>query len=511
MRRALGWIGCASIALGILYNRWTGALVWPNPVLDEHARRSIWLIQGLCIALGTAVLLGRARLAELFTRGLFSAGDRALRRILGIGIVLRIVVFVFQRPHNNDPHLEVVRYIIENGRLPNSWELPMSFQPPLYYLLAVPWALVGPDKVVQLFSLLLSLGNLALLYLLISRTPLLRSDRARGHAMLFAAILPQFVLFGNFISNDAPSYLLGNLTILQAFRYLENPSRRNLLWLSLLPGIGSLIKGSTLAFLPVLSAVILLSGLRRKAPILRIAGSLALFAAIAITLGSYKFIENKIEIGQFVSDQEVLQRDWIADQSGFYLDPGSLISFNLPKLLRYPVDGEHTNHCLPLILYGTFWYSYIQESDFNETRAQIVSAMPRALYVFGLLPTFLLLAGAWSWIRHRLRLREFLHGTDEQHRVGMQAAVAAVLLLAYLGLVVTWGLKHDAYSFFQARLLFPAFFSIAILLGWGVEATTSRSEPRARTLDLALCTGYGLFFIYFVVEIAGTVVRWVAP
>src|SRR5438094_984755 len=99
-----------------------------------------------------------------------------LRSALLAGIALRLLVFVFLRPINNDGHYAIVRYTAMMLAVPptNTYVdsqtmgrvyLDQSYQPPLYYVLAVPWEWAGGIKTVQFFSVALSCLNLYFLYL----------------------------------------------------------------------------------------------------------------------------------------------------------------------------------------------------------------------------------------------------------------------------------------------------------------------------------------------------------
>ena len=171
-------------------------------------------------------------------------------------------------------------------------------------MLAAPLAAIGPIKLVQSLSLLLSLFNLYLLYRLIKTTHLLSDYRARCHALLLTSILPQFVLFSLFVSNDGLSFAIGTLCYIQAFRYIDRPARSNLVLLGAVLGIGLLTKGTFLAFGPVLVAVVLLTELRKNVGGTRVAGALALFFACFLVIGSYKYVENTIQFGRPVPTAE---------------------------------------------------------------------------------------------------------------------------------------------------------------------------------------------------------------
>jgi hypothetical protein len=82
------------------------------------------------------------------------------------GIALRILVFIFLAPLNNDVgHLDVIKYIVAHHALPSVTAGQMCFQPPLHYLLAAPFRdITGNAKGVQILSLVLSIFTLLVFY-----------------------------------------------------------------------------------------------------------------------------------------------------------------------------------------------------------------------------------------------------------------------------------------------------------------------------------------------------------
>src|ERR1039458_3765981 len=109
---------------------------------------------------------------------------RRSRYLLAAGILLRVVVFVFLAPLNNDDHGEVIKFLVDHGRLANVSELLQAQHPPLYYLLAAPvLKFTGNYKLVQLLSLWFSIGTLLVLHHLIWRAGLIADTRAHTYAM----------------------------------------------------------------------------------------------------------------------------------------------------------------------------------------------------------------------------------------------------------------------------------------------------------------------------------------
>lgn len=498
--RRLLFVGVASIICGLVLNEWLlTSFLSSDGVIDSNARISIWLVDAILVAAGLALILLRHRLHF----ALFRETGRTLQYILIAGIALRVLVYIFLNPENNDPHLEVVEYIVANGTVPTSDKLVLSWHPPLYYLMAAPLAAIGTAKLVQALSLILSVANFALIYSLVRRTNLFKQDWTRVHVLLFTALLPQFVVFGNFISNDALVFLVGTLIFLQIFRYVEQPTRKNVYVLAILCGIGLLTKGSLLAFLPVTLGMLLVVELRKSSTAGQKAVVIGTFCLITTVLGSYKFVENTVNFGKpmlSIEDDTTGVHNWIRRQPKTYQGWESMVDFNLGTLMAHPFLSEHAIHSVPLLLYATFWYSYIPESNFNATRDYPLSVLPRTIYIFGLVPTVLMVTGIANVLwRNRTPLKHF-HASTSIFNRHLKESVLVIILVMNFMLVLIWGLKHNAWSFFQGRLLFPSFLALAFSLGWGLERITQWRAVLQPVFILGLYLTYALLLCYFGVE-----------
>ncbi|MCM3901539.1 MAG: glycosyltransferase family 39 protein, partial [Pyrinomonadaceae bacterium] len=422
-----------------------------------------------------------------------------MKLVLIAGILLRIVVFLFQTPYYYDPHFGVIKWIIEHTALPRSDQAyNLGFHPPLYYLLAVPLAIVGPVKVVQGLSLLLSIANYYLLFRIIKTTPLLRNDVTKFHVLLFAAVLPQFVIHGNFVSNDTLAYLVGTLTFLQAFAYIDRPTGRRLSILGVVLGIGLLTKGTLIAFVPPLVLLVVMMGIRQQFTIRQHIGTMLLFCSIAGVVGSYKFVQNTIHFGRPIVVYNV-NPHWLYRQQGTYQGLRSLVDVNLFKLVQNPYLSEHTRHSIPLLFYATFWPSYISgESNFDTAR--LYTRLSRTIYLAGLLPTLLAILGVGTclWRNRSLELLTLSHDVFAQR---VKEKVVLLLFVFNLALVITAGLKIDVWSCFHARYLFPSFLAILLFLGWGLEAIVRWRAWLRPGLLVGLCALSGILTCYYAIEI----------
>jgi hypothetical protein len=507
--------GTSSIRLGLFLlgllligNEWALARLFsPDGSIHPAALTAIRVTDGIVLVIAAALLALRPRLN--LNPGRFLASletGRALRAALVIGLVMRVAVFAVQRPENNDPHLEVIQYIFEERALPAADLMLMAFHPPLYYLLAAPWLAFQSAKVVQVFSLLLSLANFLLLYRLARATSLLQSPMARLHAVLFLALLPQFIIFGNFVSNDTLAYLLGTVIALAALHYADNPTPRSLLYLSAAAGLGLLTKSSFLAFLPGLTLLLYFTGRNAGFTLRQQAATLIVFGLFCTVFGGYKFLENHLAFDTAFPDAETLHHGYVERQSGTVQGIGSLLDFNLVKLIRHPFLDQPTIHSVPLLLYGTFWYGYIPESNFMATRYFPFNLLPRAIIVLGLVPTLLIAAGLVAYLHTFQPFRRLPTASGAELADSLKATALTLFLLGNFGLVVLWGLINDAWSFFQGRLIFPSILSIALALGWGYQALTGWRPQWRAGLDALLLLNCTALVSYMIAEVAKQII-----
>lgn len=491
--------GAAGIALlaSIAANERALAALAPDGLLEPATRLLVRAGQGALALLALGLWLGRARLARLFARD-----ARALRVALALGIALRVALFPCLGPDNNDPHRAVVEHVVEHGWTPAADQAVLGFQPPLYYLMAAPWALGGSAKRTQLLSLLLSIANLVLLHRLVRSSPLLQDPRARVHAFLLLALLPQLAIFGLFVSNDALAFPLGTLLFAQWALYAERPSAGRLAGVGAGLGLGLLTKGTFTAFVPPACALVLAVGLRERAGARAIAGRLALVLCLTALVGGYKFVENQVRFGTPVPGNDLLHQAWVERQRGTVQGASSFVDVDLPRLVRHPYASEETRHSLPLLFYGTFWYSHIAESNLQRTRRHPFTLVPRAVYVAGVLPTLVMALGLAAWAAGCLGVRRWLRAEESVFRRHALQATLVLALLLNAATVLSWGLRHDAWSFFQSRLVFPAALAVALLLGLGFEALARRAQRLAALANVFLLAPWIASLAWMGIEIA---------
>ncbi len=431
------------------------------------------------------------------------------RLLLIMGVLLRIVTYCFLEPTNLDQHLSVMHFILDNGRLPATADMGEGQQPPLYYLLgAVVLKLSGNEKVVQLLSLAFSIATLVVLYRLITKTQLLESSAARHYSLLLACFLPQFVMFGLYVSNDSLTILFGCLVFAQTYRFLESPGRGQLLLLAVLSGLGVSTKPSLLAFLPVLSVLVLSITYRRTR--LWKKSLLAAFAFIFVisALGGYKYVDNYVRYGNPIANvlDARFHFEFVREQAAGYRGVRSLFDANILRLLASPSLSPSTQQAYPLLFYATFWYQHIPDSSFGGSHRKPLSYIGSAIYILALFPSFLMVAGVCSYLKRLPDLRSAFVRYGEADRLLIMRYVTILVLCSLFLFFLTAVLRYHVWSMPQGRLLFPGIVGIFVAFSRGVEVVRgNRRAAAALMVDMEVLAA--VFLVYFLMEFSLVALR----
>ncbi|HEU4886469.1 MAG TPA: hypothetical protein VFV49_01185, partial [Thermoanaerobaculia bacterium] len=253
-----------------------------------------------------------------------------------------------------------------------------------------------------------------------------------------------------------------------------------------------LTKGTLIGQAVVLLFVVVVVSWRRL-PLRKALACIALCLALTLLLGSYKYVENQLRYGRPIVHNMDFGPPWVKEQQPTIAGVRSLIDIDITKLLREPYaerrQGGWTNpQSVPLLFYASLWHSYTPVSNFRGSW-QWTPLLAQATYVLAIPATLLILAG---WL-----------GAVRRPHAWMPLA----FLAANFAIVMAAGVKYDAWSNFQSRLLFPAFAAIAFGYAWGIERSGGRSAALARAVDVACMALYAAFLTYFAIEIAFVVTK----
>lgn len=420
-----------------------------------------------------------------------SAGFSLMTWLLIAGIGLRLLVFITAYPFNPDTHYEVIQYIVAHGELPISNVLGQSYHPPLYHLLMAPLEyLWHSPRPIQFASFLISSFNLFIIRKLLDHPLVMPLRRARLIAMAGASFLPQYVMFGNFVSNDTLAILIGTLIFAAALRYLQKPSTSRMVGLAALIGAGLLTKGTFLLTGPAMSLPVFLTESRRKA-LHRAVLTTWMFCMIWVVVGHYKYMENYHYFGRFFVHNLDAHPEIVEAQKGTWKGWQTLYDINVLELVRRPIlQVKHTSS-YPLLFYATFWYPHYPDSSFhgNVVGYQWVGSL---IYALAIVPTVLFFIGIWQCIRRI--------GKTQEARP-MLLFTSLLLLLANFIVVGAAAVKYDAWPNFQSRLCFPSMMPMLVIFGAGMETFSSR--PAIQKIVGGVCALLaGCCILYFLIEFA---------
>jgi len=315
-------------------------------------------------------------------------------------------------------------------------------------------------KAIHLRSLLTSVGTLIVGRRLICSSSLIATAEAKLIALSLVSFLPQFVMFGLYVSNDSLAIYLGFLLIHKFRRLIYRPSFSSALLVIAIASLGLLTKGQFVGIVPLTFLFGLLLIWKRRIEIEH-RGALLVLAALLGGSGLAKYVQNTLVYGSpFLSNLD-FNPEWLAAQQGTYLGLAAALDINFLKLIFEPTVAESTKHSVSLLLFGSFWYQYIPESNFTGNLVASLRFIGGWMYVHGA-AFFLLVAFGL------LRLFLCSFSKKEQPNFWFRFFVVSLLASNVLIILYTFG-KFDAWSILQARSLFPSFLGITVLLGFGLE------------------------------------------
>ncbi len=322
-----------------------------------------------------------------------------------------------------------------------------------------------------------------------------------------ACFLPQFVMFGLYISNDSLAILIGAIVVLQVVRFVAAPTIWQAVLLAVLVSIGLLTKATFLAFLPVLFVLLAFVLLRRGYSARKAFAAALALSMLAGALGSWRFVESYREAGNpFVSNLDS-GHPWVIAQQSTYRGAISFFDVNLWKLLRSPSASPQTQGAYPLLLYGTFWYQHIPESNFFGSSSAPFYYFGSVIYVLALAPSLVFVFGLFLLAK---RLPRFVIACDLSHQQDQRLLVgfvAVLFLLGNLALIVAVTLKYHVWTLMQGRLLFPSFCGLLVPFGVGVDALADKGAA-SMALKVAMVALVACFCLYFASEISNQLFCW---
>jgi hypothetical protein len=173
-------------------------------------------------------------------------------------------------------------------------------------------------------------------------------------------------------------------------------------------------------------------------------------------------------------------------------------------------SGPTVSGSYPLLLYGTFWYQLIPESNFKGTEYRPVSYLGSATYVIALVPTACFVFGLLSLLpRLPSFVKRFDRGKQGDRRM-MGVYTAGAMLAANAAVIIGAVAHYHVWTLMQGRYLFPAIVGVLATFSVGVEIW-DRMKLGSVVMKWSIFVLIALFGLYFGIEIGYLVLNMVDP
>jgi hypothetical protein len=420
------------------------------------------------------------------------AWDRRSGAVLLLGILLRVALTVVNT-YSNDNHLEVIRVMAFEGRVPPREEFEEAFQPKLYHgTVAAIWRLMpgASEEALTLAAHLVSCAAGIVTLVLVARflRHVGRHPDTRLVALALVSLNPPLVAINAQATNDSFLILFATTALLFGRRFFTAWALRDYLGLAVSTLLAVLSKGNGVVLVPAVMitfAVALvwrlaLGGLERV-DARRIATYGLLFPLVCVAaweLGPYG--EHHRRFGSpFVTNREQSPFPYLFEKT-YYRRPGltsladGLLTFRFVDLLRHPRNTQG-RHQYPLHRTSVWSQVYGRGHSIHfdgwprpwSTSRPRVQQLTRAILILALLPTALLLAGfaraAVTFVRQAVPGRR-------ERELDAGRLLLDVAALGYVGFVVAYAVLYRDFAVMKAIFMFPGLLGFAALFVSGCDA-----------------------------------------
>lgn len=437
---------------------------------------------------------------------------------LVVGVALRLVGAAVNTAANDD-HMDVIRAMAYERRVPAAGEFWESFQPPAYHL-AVAGMLVAVSSapssrdvtVAQAMSCAAGLGTLMVLVWFIGRLGLSVWTRSVGVA--FVSLNPALVSASVQATNDAFVIFFGTVALAAGYRFFRVPRMWSFLVMTASVLLACLSKGNGLAIagaalLACGAAIVHPHGSRRMAVA---SGAILLVAigAVVPTLGGY--LARRTQLGSALAiNQEPAPPPRFFEET-FVKRPGitsvvhGFLTFRLFDMLRQPLvelpDDERNAQGYPrhrtsfwsLLYGGTHALQYPYYPEAWRVDRPLADWLVRAALVLGLLPGFVLVLGVTRGVVAAVR---GLTGGANGATVVLPDALLAIAAVGAVAFLAAYGYRYRDFATTKAIFLCP---SVLALVAWFCRELDCPGGvwhgkvllPAARVSAVLLCLTYAV-------------------
>lgn len=396
-------------------------------------------------------------------------------------------------------HIDYMKFIATEGRLPlapDGWEM---FQPPLYYLTSLPLYQVltsvtdadGVRAWLRIIPMLCALLHIEIAYrVMLAAFP--GRPGLQGVGLLVAALLPMNLFLSQTIGNESMSAMFTGLTVLVALRALLRTATpagwQTWVLLGGVWGLALLTKSTAVMLAPAIAIALLHRNLSDHAHFTD-GGRALLKAAVAVfatafVVGGWFYLRNWIELGKPVHTgwDPAMDIAWWQDPG--YRTPENLLNFG--AALVQPVNAFYYGFWDAL--YSTLWADgFLASRIFYEGRPPWNYGFMLAGTLLAIVPTALLGVGAI----HALAL--------PKRALECGRLVAVVCLASYLVVMIYFYVRVPLFSFTKATVTMGLASCYGILIASGFDIASRIRGLRPVLFGLIVLGAVSAYATFFVV------------
>ena len=413
--------------------------------------------------------------------------SKAALWVFACGVILRVALALVNSDAN-DIHMNVVKIMAYENRIPAPSEDREAFQPKLYHgTVAAFLKIVRPQSarvetiLAQLISCAAGLFTLLLAYRFFMKEVEV-SEKVRFTAFSLLALNPALIGINAQATNDSFVILFGSLTFYFGWHFFHNPRTFDFFWMSVSAVLAGLSKANGLVVFIAILGVFALAVWRTRGSFPRstaalyglifVAGYLALVPALGPYWQFYRLYGSP-----FVTNQDPVASPYFSEKKP---EPASIVdflfTFRFFDLLKNPYRANRRGpfplhqssgwsqlygrtHFVHFDAWPPSWEVPLGEWPYGNWARPLVFNMGRLIFVCALLPTLLMLTGLLRSLFSAGRWLTTAEGPE--HR--LSEWLLDFTVVGYVLFLVAVFLKHpEDVGWFKAIYVFPGFFAFLI-------------------------------------------------
>jgi len=455
------------------------------------------------------------------------------------GLLLRVALAVVNS-EANDIHMNIIKIMAYENRLPLPHEDREAFQPKLYHgtvaalIKSVPRQATGLHVLIaQLLSCVAGIWTLLLAHrFLMSQVEV--SEKVRFIAFSLLALNPVLIGINAQATNDSFVILFGSLAFYFGWHFFWNPRPSDFCWMLVAAALAGLSKANGLVIFIALLAVFIIGASRSQHNFPRSSAVLYGFVfsmcylALVPGLGPYwqfyrlygsPFVTNANLVVASSSSDKKSETPSMAD---------ALFTFRFFDLLKHPYranrwQGDSTEtfalynrgpfplhqnsawsqlygrtHFVHFDSWPPSWWVPIGEWPYGSWARPLVFDVGRLIFVCALLPTVLLLSGVFKSLFSATRWLTNA-GRPERH---LTEWLLDFTVVGYVLFLVAVFLKHpENVGWFKAIYIFPGFFAFLIFFARECDKLYGWLKEK-KALRLSADAVFAVLLLLYVIDVA---------